>query len=64
MFKSVHKLYKAFDAYTTFETREVFLDMSRAFDKVWHRGLILKPKSVEISDFLLPLIEGFLSNRF
>ena len=30
----VHNLYKAFDAYPTRETRRVFLDMSKAFDKV------------------------------
>ena len=60
----VHKLYKAFDAYPTLETRVVFLDMFKAFDKVWHQGLIFKLKSVEVSDSLLRLIESFLSNRF
>ena len=35
-----HALYKAFDAYPTLDTRGVFLDMSKAFDKVWHEGLI------------------------
>ena len=60
----VHKLYKAFGAYPTLETRVVFLDMFKAFDKVWHQGLIFKLKSVEVSDSLLHLIESFLSNRF
>ena len=32
----VHNLYKGFDAYPTLETPSVFLDMSKAFDKVWH----------------------------
>ena len=60
----VHNLYKAFDAYPTLETRGVFIDMSKAFDKVWHQGLIFKLKSIGVSDTLLSLIESFLSNRF
>ena len=28
-----------FDAYPTHETHSVFLDMSKTFDKVWHKGL-------------------------
>ena len=38
--------------------------MSKAFDKVWHEGIIFKLKSVGISDVLLELIERFLTNRF
>ena len=53
---TVHKLYKAFDAYATLETHRVFLDMSIAFDKVWHQGLIFKLKSVGFRDSLLSLI--------
>ena len=61
----VHNLLKkAFDAYPTLETCGVFLDMSKAFDKVWHQGLIFKLKSIGVSDSLLSLIESFLSNRF
>ena len=37
----VHKLYKAFDAYPMLETKGVLLDMSKAFNKAWHEGLIL-----------------------
>ena len=58
------KLYKAFAAYPTLETCGVYLDMFKAFDKVWHQGLVFKPKSVGFSDSLLCLIEGFLSNKF
>ena len=42
----------------------VFLDMSKAFDKVWHKGLIFKLKSMGISDTLLELLKSFLKNRF
>ena len=38
--------------------------MSKAFDKVWHEGVIFKLKSMGISNTLLDLIESFLENRF
>ena len=40
----VHNDYTAFDRYPTPESRGVFLDMSKVFDKVWHEGLIFKLK--------------------
>ena len=38
--------------------------MSKAFDKVWHEGLIFKLKSMGICDSLLDLSGSFLENRF
>ena len=38
--------------------------MSKAFDKVWHKGLMFKLKSDGFSGSLLRLIDSFLSNRF
>ena len=58
----VYNLHKAFDAYATLETCYVFLDISKAFDKVWHQGLVFKLMSVGVSDSLLSLIESFLNN--
>ena len=43
--------------------RGVFLDISKAFDKVWFKGLIYKLKQNGISGKLLSLITDFLSNR-
>ena len=43
--------------------RRVFLDISKAFDKVWHKGLIYKLKQNGILGKLLNLITDFLSNR-
>ena len=35
-----HEIYKSFD--DGFEVRNVFLDISKAVDKVWHEGLLFK----------------------
>ena len=39
-----HEIYKSFDG--GFEVGGVFLDISKAFHKVWHKGLIFKSKNV------------------
>ena len=39
------------------------LDISKAFDKVWHAGLLHKPTSYGISGQIFGLISYFLSNR-
>ena len=43
--------------------RSVFLDMSKAFDKVWHEGLLFKLKQNGISGKLLTLLKNYFSNR-
>ena len=40
------------------------LDISKAFDRVWHAGLLHKLKSYGISDQIFGLISSFLSNRW
>ena len=42
-----HEIYKSFD--NGCEVRGVFLDISKAFDKVWHKGLIYELKQNGIS---------------
>ena len=44
-------------------TRAVALDISKAFDRVWHAGLLHKTKSYGISGQIFGLISSFLSNR-
>ena len=41
----------------------MFLDVSKAFDKVWHDGLLYKIRQLGIDNELLPLLKSFLSNR-
>lgn len=45
------------------ETRAIALDISKAFDKVWHAGLIHKLMSYGVSGHALNIIKSFLSDR-
>ena len=60
----VHDIYASFDCCASLEVRGIFLDISKAFDRIWHEGLIYKLQSSEISGLPLKCIESFLSNRF
>ena len=51
-----HEIFEAFDCNPPLEVRSLFLDISKAFDKVWHEGLIYKIKSMGISGELCKLI--------
>ena len=55
--------HQAFDSTKSFEVRTVFLDISKAFDKVWHDGLIFKLERNDISVNLLKLLQNYLSKR-
>ena len=44
-------------------TPAVALDISKAFDRVWHAGLLHKIKSYGISGQIFGPISSFLSNR-
>ena len=58
-----HEIFKSFDGKPSLETRGVFLDMSKAFDKVWHKGLLFKLKRYGIHGNLFKILENYLSNR-
>ena len=45
------------------EVRGVFLDISEAFDKVWHEGLIYKLKQNGVKGNLLNTLTNFLIDR-
>jgi hypothetical protein len=44
------------------EVRIVFLDISKAFDKVWHKGLLYKLEVIGIQDPLLSWLKSYLSH--
>ena len=58
-----HENFKSFDCNENLEVRSVDLDMSKAFDKVRHEGLIFKLKQNGVTGNLLKLLENYLSNR-
>ena len=59
----MHSIYSDFDHNPSLEVRGNFLDISKAFDKVWHDGLLYKLESFGISGNLLKLVHSYLNNR-
>ena len=55
-------IFSTFDCSPTLETRAVFLDVSKAFDKAWHKGLLYKLEWV--FQAIWNLMESFLSERY
>ena len=58
-----HDIFLSFDSSPFLETRGVFSDVSKAFDRVWHDGLLFRLKQNGVSGNLLGLIKSFLSDR-
>ena len=56
-----HEILNAFDK--GLEVRGIFLDVSKAFDKVWHDGLIFKLRQNGISGDIINILRDFLRNR-
>ena len=45
------------------DVRTVFLDMSRAFDRVWHKGLLHKLNNFGVRGCMLDWFQSYLSDR-
>ena len=58
-----HEIYKSFDCNPSVDVKGTFIDISKAFDKVWHDGLIYKLKLYGVESKLLNLIQNYLANR-
>ena len=50
-------IYQAFDGNPSLETRGVFLDISKAFDKVWHEDLLFKLKCYGLNGELYEILK-------
>ena len=59
----MYEIYKAFDANLSLDVRGVFLDLSKAFDRVWDDGLMYELKSLGICGNYYGLLHSFLSVR-
>ena len=56
-----HIIFSPFHSNCSFEGRGVFFDLSKAFDRVWHDGLLYKGKSNETKGKLFKFIESLLN---
>ena len=56
-----HQIFSSFDY--NCEVRGVLLDIPKAFNKVWHKGIIYKLKRNGVSRNLLSVLTDFLRNR-
>ena len=63
LLSTTHEIYQNFDCHPPTDIRGTFLDISKAFDKVWHEGLIFKLKTYGIDGKLLKLLENYLTDR-
>ena len=58
-----HNICKAFEEVPSKEIRAVFLDLLKAFDRVWHDCLLYKLEVNGISGNIIQLIKNFLTDR-
>ena len=59
----VHEIQSSFDCNLLVDTRDIFLDTSKDFAKVWHQGLLFQLKSYGAEGSLFCLLENYLENR-
>ena len=60
----VHEIMKSFDSNPILDVRGVFLDISKAFDRVWHEGLIYKLRCNGVEGKALNILQSFLKDRY
>ena len=53
----MNEIQTAFDENPTGDVRGVFLDISKAFDKVWHDGILFKLKAYGVEGEILSLLK-------
>ena len=59
----IHEIQTAFDNNPNVDVRCVFLEISKAFDKVWHSGLLFKLQAFGVEGELFALLKNYLDNR-
>ena len=61
LLKTVRQIYQ--DINVAKDTCLVFLDISKAFDKVWHEGLLFKIKRLGMTGKLLGSLKDYITDR-
>ena len=59
--KLTHQLSQNFN--NNINTASIFLDVEKAFDRVWHAGLLYKLSQLNIPTEIIKIIESFLTDR-
>ena len=59
----IYNIYNVFDANPSSEARGAFLDLWKAFDRVWHKDSTYKLKCLGICEKFFRLIHSFLIDR-
>ena len=54
----------SFDCDPTIDVSGVFLDISKAFDKVWHEGILFKLKTYGVNGEVLTLLTNYWRERY
>ena len=60
LLSTVHEIQSSFDCNPSVDTRAIFLDISKALNKVWHQGLLFELKSYGVDGSLFCLLENYL----
>ena len=60
----LHDISSSFDCDSSIDVRGVFLDISKALDKVWHDGIIFKLETYGVKGKLLNVIKNYLHARY
>ena len=56
-----HEMYQSFDA--CLDAKSMFLEISKAFDKVWYQSILYKLKQSDITGNLLEILTDFLKDQ-
>ena len=62
LFSSAHEMYKSFN--DGWELRDVFLDISKAYEKFLHQAVLLKIKQKGISKDVIKTLKNFIENQY
>ena len=54
----VHEIQSSFDCKPPSDVKSIFLDISTAFDKAWHQGLLFKLQPYEVQSHFLRLLKS------